>query len=79
MPRGRSVATLPGEMDGEKNLCRLEQAEGREIPCPEDACAFWEPGGAALEGQCVLHGIDFTREPELASWLLELRNAAAPD
>ena len=55
--------------------CRLERVEGRVVACPEDACAFWEPGGAVLDGRCVLHEIDFAREPGLAKWLLELRDA----
>ena len=51
--------------------------KGREVPCPEDACLFWEPGGQAFAGRCVLHGIDFAHEPGLAPWLLELRDSAA--
>jgi len=59
----------------EPQLCRLEASEGRKVACPEDACVFWEPGGAVLEGRCALHAIDFAREPGLAPWLLEIRDA----
>lgn len=76
MPDGGASATLDVEMDDEKT-CRLEGVAGRVVACPEDGCAFWEPGGAVLEGRCVLHGIDFSREPGLAEWLLELRESLA--
>ncbi len=46
----------------------------RDVACPEDDCAFWEPGGAVLEGRCVLEGIDFSREPGLVDWLLDVRD-----
>jgi hypothetical protein len=54
-------------------LCRLEQAVGVDAVCPEGACPFWEPGGAVLDGRCVVEGIDFNRDREVASWLLGLR------
>lgn len=57
--------------------CKLEKVAGRKVACPEDACAFWEPGGAVLEGRCVLTEIDFRSEPGLAEWLLEFRDALA--
>jgi len=79
MRRLARAATFRGEMDAEVKLCRLEQSEGREVPCPEEGCAFWEPGGTVVEGRCVLHGIDFTLEPGLARWLLEFRDGLAPD
>lgn len=60
-------------MDAEERLCRLEQIQGRQVPCPEEKCAFWEPGSTAVKGWCVLHGIDFAHEPGLAEWLTELR------
>ncbi len=75
MPRGGGAATVHGEMAAEETLCRLEQAEGREVRCPEGECAFWEPGGAVLDGRCVLHEVDFAREPGLAKWLLEFRDS----
>ncbi len=58
----------------EPRLCRLEETEGLHVVCVEDRCAFWEPGGAVLEGRCVLEGIDFSREPGLARWLIEIRD-----
>ena len=64
-------------MDGVERLCRLEQTEGREVWCPEEGCAFWEPGNVAVKGSCVLHGIDFAHEPGLAPYLIELRDALA--
>jgi hypothetical protein len=57
----------------EPRLCRLEQAVGVEAACPEDACPFWEPGGAVLEGRCVFEKIDFSRERDVARWLLRMR------
>jgi hypothetical protein len=64
-------------MDAEERLCRLEQVQGREVRCPEEKCAFWEPGGAVLDGRCVLEGIDVAGEPGLAAWLTDFRDAVA--
>jgi hypothetical protein len=52
----------------------LLAAEGRVEQCPGETCAFWEPGGAVLEGGCVIDrlGLD-VRHVEPASYLLELR------
>ncbi|HLX32866.1 MAG TPA: hypothetical protein VKR79_08900 [Gaiellaceae bacterium] len=77
MPVGRRLAIVASEMEpaaSEGRFCRLEESAGRVVACPEGACAFWEPGGAALEARCVLEGIDFGREPGLAEWLLEVRD-----
>jgi len=65
-------------MAAAERLCRLEQIEGRDVRCPEEKCAFWEPGGAVLEGRCILDRIDVSCEPGLAAWLLEFRDALAP-
>lgn len=67
------------EQDGAR-FCRLEEAVGRQRACPEEACAFWERGEAAVDGWCVLEDVDFSREPGLAEWLLDFRGAlqAAP-
>ncbi len=54
-------------------LCSLQFALGRVETCPKEACPFWEPGGAVLEGRCALEGMDLSNEPELAALLLELR------
>jgi hypothetical protein len=64
-------------MDEGERLCRLEQMDGREVACPEEKCAFWEPGGDVVAGRCALHGIDFAHEPGLARWLLEFRKGLA--
>jgi hypothetical protein len=55
--------------------CSLRLAAFREIElCPENRCAFWESGGAVLQGNCLVErlGID-VRDPELAAYLLEVR------
>lgn len=54
-------------------LCRLEHALGVDAVCPEGACPFWEPGGAVLEGRCVVEGIDFGHDRDVARWLLDIR------
>jgi len=66
-------------MDAGPRLCRLEKMEGREVACPEEGCAFWEPGSKVVEGRCVLHNVDFAHEPGLAKWLLDFRNALEHD
>jgi len=79
MPSRSASATLAVRMDDEKT-CRLEGMEGRVVACPEGACVFWEPGGAELEGRCMLDEIDVAREPGVAHWLLGLRESlAAPE
>ena len=65
----------------EKKLCSLEAAVGRSEACPEDACPFWEPGGAALDGRCAFEELGVSADAGLASWLLEIRGrleAAGP-
>jgi hypothetical protein len=57
----------------ETRLCSLEGAVGRSEACPEDACPFWEPGGAALAGRCAFEELGISAEAGLASWLLEIR------
>jgi hypothetical protein len=49
-------------------------ADGIKEPCPRERCAFWEPGGAVLEGTCLIErlGVD-VRRPDLAAYLLETR------
>jgi hypothetical protein len=54
-------------------LCSLEVAVGRNEACPEDACPFWEPGGAALAGQCAVEHLGVDPDPALATWMLEIR------
>jgi hypothetical protein len=50
-------------------------AEGRSEPCPRERCVFWEPGGAVVDGGCVIDrlGVD-VRRTDLAAYLLELRD-----
>jgi len=54
-------------------MCRLEQVAGREAPCPEAGCPFWEPGGAVLDGRCAFERLDLERRPEVASELVRVR------
>jgi hypothetical protein len=59
----------------ENKICSLRvAAEGCVEPCPGERCAFWEPGGAVIEGGCVVErlGLDLT-QPDLAEYLLEVR------
>ena len=54
-------------------LCSLEAAVGKLEACPEAACSFWEPGGAALAGRCAFEQLDVAADAPLATWLLEIR------
>ncbi len=54
-------------------LCSLETAVGNTASCPEEACPFWESGGAALSGRCAFEQLDLAADPALAPWLLEIR------
>lgn len=59
----------------EPKQCRLRLvARGDVEICPEKRCAFWEPGGAVLNGNCLVErlGID-VRDAALAAYLLEAR------
>jgi hypothetical protein len=49
-------------------------ANGKTEPCTGERCAFWEPGGAVVEGGCLIErlGVDVLRS-DLASYLLETR------
>jgi hypothetical protein len=58
-------------------LCSLEAAVGKHVACPEIACPFWEPGGAALGGRCAFEQLDVATEARLAGWLLEIRERLA--
>ena len=58
-------------------LCSLEETVGRREACPEGACPFWEPGGAALCGRCAFEELDVAADPALAGWLLEIRERLA--
>jgi hypothetical protein len=54
-------------------LCQLQYTVGRVEDCPEGACPFWEPGGAALQGRCAVEDLDLSGRPEVAAWLLRIR------
>jgi hypothetical protein len=56
-----------------RRTCRLDALVGVMTLCTEDACPFWEPGGAVLEGRCAFDGLDLTRRPEVVSELLRMR------
>ncbi len=59
----------------EAQTCALRMiAEGRSEACSRDRCSFWEPGGAVVEGRCLIErlGVDI-RRPELAAYLIEVR------
>ena len=58
-------------------LCSLEAAVGRLEACPELACPFWDPGGAALDGRCAFEQLDVTADAPLATWMLEIRERLA--
>jgi hypothetical protein len=59
----------------ELRVCTLRlAAEGLNESCSRERCAFWEPGGAVVEGGCVIERLGFdVRRPDLASYLLETR------
>jgi hypothetical protein len=54
-------------------VCSLEAVVGKTEACPESACPFWEPGGAALSGRCAFERRGLSADARLASWLLEIR------
>jgi hypothetical protein len=61
-------------MESQKTkLCSLEAVVGRSEACPEDACPFWEPGGAVLAGRCAFEELGISADANLAAWLLEIR------
>ena len=58
----------------EPKRCTLRLATGALELCPQERCAFWETGGAVVEGGCVIDrlGLD-VRRPEVARYLLDAR------
>src|SRR5256885_17033992 len=59
----------------EPKTCTLRLvARGETEVCPRERCAFWEPGGAVVEGNCLVErlGVD-VGTPDLARYLLETR------
>jgi hypothetical protein len=64
-------------IDCTTRLCSLEAAVGTHEVCPEGACPFWEPGGAALDGRCAFEQLDVAADAALVEWLLEIRGRLA--
>lgn len=58
----------------EPKRCTLRLATGVVESCPQQRCAFWEDGGAVVEGGCVIErlGPD-VRNPDVAGYLVEVR------
>jgi hypothetical protein len=58
----------------ETKKCTLRLATGVIEACRSERCAFWEPGGAVVEGGCLIErlGVD-VRRADLAEYLLETR------
>ena len=56
-----------------ERMCRLEHQVGRRERCPEEACPFWEPGGAVLDGRCAFDLLDLDGRQEVAGELLRVR------
>jgi hypothetical protein len=61
------------QVDSNNCILRLA-ADSTKEACPRERCAFWEAGGAVLDGGCVIErlGVD-VRRPVLAVYLLETR------
>jgi hypothetical protein len=58
-------------------LCSLASTVGKPQACPEGACPFWEPGGAAVGGRCAVEHLGVAADAALAQWLLEIRDRLA--
>ena len=58
-------------------VCSLAATAGKPEPCPEGACPFWEPGGAALGERCAVENLGVAADADLAQWLLEIRERLA--
>ena len=58
-----------------EKLCSLSVVAGDDAVCPRGWCAFWEHGGAVVEGGCAIErmGIPID-DPQLARYLLDLRH-----
>lgn len=71
----RSRADTRGMNQIAAETCTLRlAAHGQIETCPRERCAFWEPGGAIVEGNCLIErlGLD-VRRPDVAAYLLEAR------
>ena len=69
-PRGATLGPM-----GTTQLCALHLALGEREACPGSACAFWEEGGAIVEGGCGFDRVrlEFHARPNVARWLLGIR------
>ena len=58
----------------EPKRCTLRLAMGVIEACPGERCAFWEPGGAVVEGGCLIErqGVD-VRQADLAEYEIRPR------
>jgi len=59
----------------EPKTCTLRvAADGGTEACPRERCAFWEPGGAVVDGMCLIDrlGVDLGVR-DLAGYLIETR------
>jgi hypothetical protein len=61
------------QIESENCVLRLI-GTGEPEPYAYERCAFWEPGGAVVEGRCLIErlGVDVRRR-DLAAYLLETR------
>ena len=58
----------------EPKRCTLRLATGVVEFCPQQRCAFWEEGGAVVEGGCVIERLGpEVRRPDVADYLVEVR------
>jgi hypothetical protein len=73
-PGGAPAALDDRRRRAGRGRCRLGEAAGRSFLC-EDACAFWEPGGAVVPPGCLLDRVplDLRRQPESMRVLVELK------
>ena len=59
----------------EPKRCTLRLATGVMETCRPQQCAFWEPGGAVVEGGCVIERLGLhIFGPDVARYLLETRD-----
>lgn len=63
-------------MTVERKVCRIHLTAGRVEPCPGAACPFWELADLDADEGCALERLELDlARPDLASYLLELREA----
>jgi hypothetical protein len=63
------------DVEQAERRCLLRAAVGQVEICPGASCLFWEEGGAALPGGCLLErlDVDLRGDPAHAAELLALR------